>query len=430
MNFLKKLLSPRPFIFVPDLYFAEGLVYILVNAVSVIVYKKMGVSNSLIGLTSFLYLPWVIKMLWGPLVDGVATKRKWIIAMQFAISFCLLLTAFVLHLPSYFMLTLVLFIIAAFASATHDIATDGFYMLSLDDKGQAFYVGIRSLFYRLSMIFGTGFLVFLAGKLEVSRGNIPLSWSIVFIVSAAIYLILALFNKFYLPFPPNDGSVYKPAEKEKTSRLPFAEAFKSYFLQEGVLPIVLFIIFYRFGEALVVKMISPFLLDKIEVGGLGISTSQVGLVYGTVGLTSLILGGIIGGIIISKFGIRKCIWPFALMMNLPILFFVYMAIIKPGIPWVYALVSFEQLGYGLGMVALTVVLLHAAKGQYKTSHYAISTGIMAIGMMVPGLISGIIQDHIGYVNFFICALFFTLPGMAVIFFLPLKRFEVASKNTI
>ena len=413
----------KPWFFIPVLYFAEGLVYILVNSVSVIFYKKMGLSNSLIGLTSFLYLPWVIKMFWGPLVDGVSTKRSWVIWMQVAIAGCLFLTALVIPLPGYFILTLVLFVLAAFCSATHDIATDGFYMLSLSEKEQALYVGIRSLCYRLAMIFGTGFLVFLAGRIEVIRNSIPLSWSLVFVIAGGIYLIIAVIDKLALPHPPTDGSAARQATADAGVKpsSPFAGAFSTYFKQDGIIAILLFIVFYRFGEALLIKMIPPFLLDKHEAGGLGLATSQVGLVYGTVGLTSLIIGGIAGGAVIAKLGIRKCIWPFAILMNLPILFFMYMAFAKPALPWVYAMVSLEQLGYGVGMTALTVVLLFAAKGQYKTSHYAISTGIMAIGMMVPGIVSGYLQEWLGYYKFFILAGMLTLPGMVCIRFLPMTR---------
>jgi PAT family beta-lactamase induction signal transducer AmpG len=423
MPIFKDKLFSSPWFFVPLLYFAEGLIYILVNSVSVVMYKKMGVSNALIGLlTSFLYLPWVIKMFWGPLVDGYTTKRRWIIWMQVAIAFCLFLTAFAVHLPAYFVLTLSIFVAAAFASATHDIATDGFYMLSLSESDQALYVGIRSLFYRLAMIFGTGFLVFLAGKIEIAKNNVPASWSMVFIVAGAIYLLIALVNRFVLPYPAADKAVSRSEEADAGARktLPFREAFGTYFNQKGVAAIVLFIIFYRLGEALVVKMIQPFLLDKHDAGGLGLATAQVGLVYGTVGLTSLILGGIAGGAIIARFGIRRCIWPFAVLMNLPILFFVYMAFTRPALPWVYAMVSLEQLGYGVGMAALTVVLLYAAKGQFKTSHYAISTGIMAIGMMGPGMISGYLQEWLGYYRFFALAAILTLPGMICIRFLPLR----------
>lgn len=407
----------RQWVFIPTLYFAEGLVYVIVNTVSVILYKKMGLSNALIGLTSFLYLPWVIKMFWGPLVDGVATKRKWIVWMQFAIGILLVLSAFCVPMPFYFALTLTLFTLAAFASATHDIAVDGFYMLSLTDADQAFYVGIRSLFYRLAMIFGTGFLVFFAGRLETAHGSIPASWTMVLLLSGGLYLLLGLFHRFYLPTPVSDSANVSATGP----KMPFVEAFKSYFAQEGVIPVVLFIVFYRFGEAVLVKMISPFLLDSHADGGLGLATSQVGLVYGTVGLTSLIIGGIVGGALIARFGLRRCIWPFAVLMNLPVLFFVYMAYFKPALPWVYLLVSMEQLGYGVGMTALTVVLLFAAKGRFKTSHYAISTGIMAVGMMVPGLVSGFLQESLGYCRFFIFAAFLTLPGMILIRFLPLKE---------
>jgi len=406
-----------PWLYVPTLYFAEGLPYVIVNTVSVAMYKSMGVSNELIGLTSSLYLPWVVKPLWGPAVDLYSTKRSWILGTQLAMAIGLALIGAVMHLPAFFSLSLALLTIIAFMSATHDIATDGFYLLALPEEKQAFYVGIRSTFYRLAMIFGSGVLLVLAGRMEKNTGDIPWSWTMTMLVSAVIVGILFLFHSFYLPRPAGDHRVGKG---QTQAGVPFLIAFKTYFQQEGIIPIIAYILLYRFGEAMMVKMALPFFRDKAEVGGLALSTETVGWVYGTVGILCLVVGGIIGGWLISKFGLKKCLWPMAIAINAPDLVYVYMAYVKPSLPIVYALVGFEQLGYGIGFAAFMVFLMHTAKGEFKTSHFAISTGIMALGMMIPGLISGYLQQALGYGKFFILVCLATIPGMITIFFLPLK----------
>ncbi len=412
-----------PWLYVPTLYFAEGLPYIIVNSASVIMYKNMGASNELIGLTSSLYLPWVVKPLWGPTVDIYSTKRNWILSTQLAMAIGFALVGVVMHLPAFFSLSLVLLTIVAFTSATHDIATDGFYLLALPEDKQAFYVGIRSTFYRLAMIFGSGVLVVLAGRIETDTGNIPLSWTTVMIVVAGILGTLFLFHYFYLPRPTTDRRVTREQAK---AGIPFLTAFKAYFKQDGIVPIIAYISLYRLGEAMLVKMAPPFLRDKAEVGGLALSTETVGLVYGTVGVLCLVVGGIIGGWLISKFGLKKCLWPMAIAINAPDLVYVYMAYVKPSLPVVYAMVGIEQLGYGIGFAAFMVFLMYTAKGEFKTSHFAISTGIMALGMMIPGLISGYLQQALGYGKFFIAVCLATIPGVITIFFLPLKEEKTAT----
>ncbi|OGS34271.1 MAG: MFS transporter [Elusimicrobia bacterium RIFOXYB2_FULL_49_7] len=409
-----------PFTFIPTLYFSEGLAYILVNTVSVILYKKMGISNTWIGLTSYLYLPWVLKMLWAPAVDRFATKRSWVLVMQGLMAALFLCFAFMLSkqtsLNLFFVFSIVLFSLVAFVSATHDIAADGFYMLALDNKQQAFFVGIRSFFYRVSMLFGTGVLVVLAGRLETSH-TVSYSWMKVFLIAGGLYGLLALYHRFILPKLATDHAS-RSADTTIVKKTYFVEVFRSYFAQPGVLPVIFFILFYRFGESLLLKMVSPFLLDGRGVGGLGLTTVQVGWVYGTTGLVCLILGGITGGWLISRFGLKKCLWPLVFSIHLPNLFYIYLSHAFPALPVVYALVAVEQFGYGLGLTAFTVVILYFAKGEYKTSHYAISTGIMALGMMVPGMLSGYLQESLGYFHFFVAATFLTLPGIVSIFFLP------------
>jgi MFS transporter, PAT family, beta-lactamase induction signal transducer AmpG len=417
--------SRNPLSFLPTLYFAEGLPYVLINTVSVILYKRMGIDNTIIAFwTSWLYLPWVIKMFWGPFVDVYSTKRKWILATQAAMSFCMFQIAFSLRTGDFFYLSLAAFFVGAFISATYDIATDGFYMLALTGKEQALFVGLRAGFYRLAMIFGTGFLVYVAGVLETSSGDIARSWSLIMAFSGIIFAAFAVYHKFFLPFPSADGRRSAGVRNREGS---FGEVIRAYFGREKIGVMLAFILLYRLGEAMLLKLVSPFLLDQANAGGLGLTTKEVGLVYGTIGVVCLVSGGIIGGWLISRFGFNRCVWPMVITMHLPDLFFVYMATARPGIGLVYPLVALEQFGYGLGFTVFTVYLMYSAQGKYKTSHYAISTGIMALGMMLPGFVSGWLQQAVGYRMFFIIVCFLTIPGMLTIPFLPKDGLD-APKN--
>ncbi|MDH4162152.1 MAG: AmpG family muropeptide MFS transporter [Nitrospirota bacterium] len=408
--------SRNPWLFVPSLYFAEGLPYVLINTVSVILYKKMGVDNAAIAFwTSWLYLPWVIKMFWGPLVDLRSTKRTWILSTQLTMALALFFVAFSLSTAGFFYLSLIAFVLAAFVSATYDIATDGFYMLALTEQDQAFFVGLRSGFYRLAMIFGSGLLVYVAGMIEVRTGNIPQSWTMVLTTGGGIFLLLAAYHFFVLPYPDSDKR--RETRGETAS---FKEVFTAYFKQEKIGVLVAFILLYRLGEAMLLKLVSPFLLDGRTAGGMGLTTSEVGLVYGTVGIIALVFGGILGGWLISRYGLARCTWPLVIAMHLPDLFFVYMAWAQPQVWMTYPLVALEQFGYGMGFTVFTVYLMYSAEGKYKTSHYAISTGIMALGMMLPGLLAGWLQQKIGYTAFFLAVSALTIPGMLTIPFLPVK----------
>lgn len=408
--------SRNPWVFIPTLYFAEGLPYIIINIVSVILYKKMGIDNARIAFwTSWLYLPWVVKMFWGPLVDIYSTKRRWIISTQFAMALCLFSAAYVLNTEGYFFLSLSALVVGAFVSATHDIATDGFYMIALNKDDQALFVGIRATFYRLAMIFGSGLLVYTAGRIETLTGSIPLSWTAVIGATGFVFVLVPLYHMFVLPFPANDS---KRSPRDTASDVSFLEIFRSYFKQEKIGAIIAFILLYRFAEAMLLKLAPPFLLDPKGAGGLGLSTSQVGLAYGTGGMICLVAGGILGGWLISRFGLKKCIWPMAITLHFPDLFYVYMAYVQPEIGLTYVLVALEQFGYGLGFTAFMVYLMHIAQGRYKTSHFAISTGIMALGMMLPGFISGYLQEAVGYRMFFVIVCVLAIPGILTILFIP------------
>ncbi len=408
--------SRNPWAIIPTLYFAEGLPYIIINTVSVILYKRMGIDNARIAMwTSVLYLPWVIKMLWGPLVDMYATKRSWILSTQVVMGACMLLAAFTLTTNGFFFFSLAAFAAGAFISATYDIATDGFYMLALTGEEQALFVGLRAGFYRLAMIFGSGFLVYLAGRIESASGDVASSWMKILVLAALIFVLAFVYHWFVLPYPATDGRrrVGNPSDAAS-----FLEIITSYFNRKKIWAVLAFILLYRLGEAMLVKLVSPFLLDARQAGGLGLSTSEVGLVYGTVGILSLVIGGILGGWLISRYGFRRCIWPMVIAMHLPDLFFVYMAYHQPTIGLAFPLVALEQFGYGLGFTAFTVFLIYSAGGKYKTSHYAISTGIMALGMMLPGFVSGYLQQAVGYKMFFILVCIMTVPGMLTIPFIP------------
>lgn len=404
--------APSPWGYVPSLYFCEGIPYIMVMSVSAILYKRMGLSNEFIGMTSLLYVPWVIKMFWSPMVDLHRTKRFWILRSQVVLALCFAAVAASLVLPGFVWVSLTLFLAIAFLSATQDIAIDGFYMLALSQTRQAFFMGVRSLFYRFAVLFGQGALVVLAGYLERTTGRIPASWAMVLTVPAAVFCAAAMYHNLRLPRPVNDQPV--PGTGTRGLR----EAFRTYLAQERVAVVLAFILLYRLGEAMLVKMTAPFLLDPPAAGGLGMSTEAVGYIYGTLGIISLAAGGIIGGWAIARFGLRRCLWPMALMLNAPDLLYVYMAVTHPGPGAVSVMVACEQFGYGLGFTAFSVFLMYIARPPFQTSHFAISTGLMALGMMLPGMASGLLQARLGYSGFFMLVCVCTLPGMLLIFRLP------------
>lgn len=408
----------NPWFFIPTLYFAEGVPYVIVNTVSVIFYKNMGVDNATIAFaTSWLYLFWTLKMFWGLLVETHSSKRNWIVYTELAMTICFGILGFVLQVPSFFYISLFLFFVLAFISATHDIAADGFYLIALNKEDQAGFVGIRSTFYRMAMIFGQGFIVWLAGFLTAKNQNVPLSWTIAFVVATVIFGIIFLVNKFALPRPVDDT----PRKPEKNA---FKEGFLSYFKQDKIGIVLAFIFLYRFGEGFLIKMNTPFFLDKPEAGGLGLSTAEVGIVYGTIGVLSLLSGGIIGGNIIKKYGLKKCIWPMIGIINIPMYVYIFMSFFKPNVYVAACLIAFEQFSYGFGFTAYMVYLMYiSGKSSYKTTYYAISTSLMALGMMVPGLVAGYLQKFLGYQNFFIMTAILGIPGIITIFFIPYEEEE-------
>jgi MFS transporter, PAT family, beta-lactamase induction signal transducer AmpG len=613
---MEKTRNQSPWSWVPTLYYAQGIPYVVVMTVSVIMYKRMGISNTDIALyTSWLYLPWVIKPFWSPLVDLFKTKRWWIVTMQLIVGAGLAGVAFTLPLSSFFQYSLAFLWLLAFSSATHDIAADGFYMLGLREGQQSYFIGIRSTFYRLAMITGQGLLIILAGYFEVftgqepvkfsvsadpgatisapaadfsdlpesdkltfvisssdlllstqpiskteadslrsfviahnlqhnftqaettlvkspsmwSRnvskplgnwlksvigkeevtdtskdeyqgrmamlgvklsgspeagkeivlnttfqrgdasiklvggerlvftsenhdqtaymlvqldskldstatahfegrsGNIPLAWTLTFVILALLFLGFFIYHKLALPHPVTDVST---AQEGKGIFTEFFQTFGSFFRKENIGPALAFLLLFRFGEAQLVKMASPFILDPRSVGGLGLTTGDVGLIYGTIGILALTFGGILGGLMASRKGLKFWIFPMALAMNVPNLVFVYLSYAQPVSFWlISASVALEQFGYGFGFTAYMLFMIYFAEGKHKTAHFAICTGLMALGMMLPGMMSGWVQEIIGYQNFFIWVVLCTIPGFIVIRFLKIdKTFGIKDKK--
>lgn len=410
---------------IPLLNFASGFPYAIIITVSAIMYKSLGVSNQDIGYyTSWLYLPWVIKPLWSPFIELFATKKKWFFATQLLISILFLGVGLCLPTNHFFVLSLALFWVAAFASASNDVASDGFYLLALSKDKQSFFLGIRSTCYRISMLAANGLLVILAGFLEKKYSNPTKAWSYTILVAALVMIFLTAYNYFSTPEPEKDKQLsnFKSANN-------FGLVFATFFQKKKIGLILSFILLFRLGESQLLKMLNPFLLDATSKGGLAISTENVGLIYGTVGIISLVIGGILGGIIISKFGLGKMMFPMFLAMHLPIIGFILLALFPPtNLFFVYATVIAEQFGYGLGFAAFMMYLIYVADGEHKTSHYSIATGFMALGMMLPGMASGYIQEYLGYENFFIWVLIATIPGLVLSQFLEFPK-DFGKKTT-
>ena len=412
MNSTKRI---SPWAWVPTLYFAQGIPYFIVNNISVLMFAKMGVPNGEMALfTSLLYLPWTIKPFWSPFIDIIKTKRWWIISMQILMSIAFILLTLSIPKPdeatiaagttpiSMFTITLVLFIITAFASATHDIAADGFYMLALRQSDQAAFVGIRSTFYRLASIFGQGVLVAIAGAIELRYKDIPLSWTITMLVTAVMFSLVTFYHLFAIPKPTSDKSGLTPGTASaKAIFQEFGRTFATYFTKPGVWLAIAFMLLYRLPEAFLIKMCMPFLVASKEAGGLELSTAEVGIVYGTIGVIFLTVGGILGGLFASRIGLKKSIWWMAGCMTLPCLTFVYLAIGQPdNLFAISTAIAIEQFGYGFGFTAYMLYMMYFSEGEFKTSHYAICTAFMALSMMIPGMFAGYLQEAVGYVNFF------------------------------
>jgi MFS transporter, PAT family, beta-lactamase induction signal transducer AmpG len=404
--------AARPWRWIPTLYFAQALPNAAVATLSVVMYKNLGLSNTEIALyTSWLYLPWVIKPLWSPLVDLLGSKRGWTVALQFIVGVAFALVALTLPMSNFLQLTLAMFWLLAFASATHDIAADGFYMLALTEKQQAAFVGVRSTFFRLAMLAGQGALVVLAGKLFEAHGSHVAAWQAVFALLAGLFVVAGVWHAVMLPRPASDHA----AARGSNAVAEFFAVFAAFFRKREIVTLLAFLLLYRLAEAQLLKLAAPFLLDTREQGGLALTNTQLGVVYGTAGVAALTVGGILGGLYISRVGLKRALWPLLLAMHVPNVAYVALAWWQPQDLWlVGSAVVVEQFGYGFGFTAYMVYMLMVASqdSEHRTAHYAICTGFMALGMMLPGMAAGWLQSHLGYTLFFVWVCVATLPSFA------------------
>lgn len=416
-----KVTTRNPWAWIPSLYLAQGIPYVMVMSVSVVMYKRLGISNTAIALyTSWLYLPWVIKPLWSPIVDLLGTKRRWIVLMQGLIATALAMVALTIPASNFFQYTIALLWLMAFSSATHDIAADGFYMLELDETRQAAFVGIRSTFYRIAMITGEGGLVMLAGKLEVlTGGNGRLTWVIATFVVAGLFAVAFIYHGFMLPRPASDGP--KTHSRQTGFLAEFFRVFVEFFRKDRSWLIIAFLLLYRANEGMLVKLYAPFLLDPRSVGGLGLTTVQLGFAKGTVGVIGLLAGGIIGGIAIAKKGLQFWLWPMVLIIHLSDLAYITLAYTQPeSLALIAGAVGLEQFGYGFSFTAYMMFMIKMSEGEHKTAHYAICTGFMALSMMLPGMFSGWLQELLGYKLFFMSVLLTVIPAVIVVILVKLS----------
>ena len=397
-----------PWAWVPTLYFAEGLPYVVVMTLAVVMYMEMGMSDTEIALyTAWLGLPWVIKPLWSPFVDLYKTKRWWVLSMQLLLGAAFAGVAFTVNTGFWFQGTMFFFFLMAFSSATHDIAADGFYMIELDSHDQSWFVGIRNTFYRIAVIFGQGILVPAAGMLQLMfRNQKAYTWSLVFYGLAGLFLAIWLYHGMMMPKPDDRKNDAKTAGEVMRGVWEMLITFFQKLPAKRMVFVLLFLLFYRFPEAMLTKMTTTFLMRSNSEGGLGLSPQEYGLAYGTIGLIGLLLGGIVGGMLASRDGLKHWLWPFVCAITLPDIVYVYMSYAMPSNLWIISSCLFvEQFGYGLGFTALTLYMLYFSQGEFKTSHYAICTGLSYLGLMLPGMVSGWLKDAVGYRTFFIVVMF-------------------------
>ena len=405
--------SARPWLWIPTLYLAQGLPYILITVLSVFMFKKLGLDNSSITLlTNLVGLPYTFKPLWSPFVDTLGTRRNWVWTMQLATAGGLATLATLLTGANGVQAATALFVIAAITAATHDIAADGLYLIALREEQQKYFVGVRTVFFRLAMFAGNGPLVVLAGHLETRFAEPHHAYAAFFGIMAVMMAVFALWHLFALPRAANDraGDVRDAGAQVES----FLGTFVSFFRKPGIVTSIAFLLLYRLGEAQLLAVAKLFMLDGAAKGGLGLTTEQVGVIYGIWGIIALLVGGLLGGLLTSRDGLRKWLWPMMLAMHLPNAAYWYLAHALPTSHTVIqACVMFEQLGYGFGFTAYLIYMMQLARGEHQTAHYALCTGFMSLGVLLPGMWSGKLQQMLGYEHFFVWVLIATIPGMIV-----------------
>lgn len=415
-----KYKNRSPWYWVPSLSFSDGLPNVLVISVALILYKQLGLSNTEITFyTSWMYLPWILKPVWSPFIDLVKTKRWWVLAMQLLLGAAFGGVAFTIPTSFWLQGTLFFFWVAAFTGASHCVAADGFYLLGLNERQQAWFMGIRSMADRLATIFGQGVLVMVAGNLQVIfRGSISYSWSLTFYGVAGLFIALWLWHSYALPYPRSDTQ--KTYINVQSIWKGFLETFRTFFQKKGVVVALLFILLFRFPEALLSKITPLFLIDAGHNGGLGLSPQEYGLVQGTVGIIGVAIGSILGGIAVSKNGLKRWLCIMVAAYTVPDIVYVYLSYALPDSLFVVnACVFAEQFGFGFGLTAYMLYLIYYNRGEFRTSHYALSSALMSLSLMLPGFIAGGLQEMMGYRHYFIlvlvsCVITFIVAAMAKI----------------
>ncbi len=418
--------SRHPFTWVPSLYLAESLPFSAVMLISVIMFKEMGLTDSQITLyTGWLGLPWVVKPIWSPIIDNFKTKRWWIVNMQFVMGIALALVAFTLPTQFWLKGCLAIFMVIAFASATHDISADGFYIIGLSGKEQELYVGVRNTFYRIGMVIGQGGLVLLAGVMQEGYlgsavQSVEMSWAIVFAIVGTLMLFLCLCHSFMLP--KVEKSVHENFSFSEQAH-EFLLTLKVFLTKPHLVSALCFILLFRLPEGLLTKIVPLFLTRTAAEGGLAMSDTDFGLIYGTLGVIGLLLGGLIGGWCVSRWGLKRCLWPLVLCITLPDAVYVYLSYFPTSDLWlVGAYVCIEQIGYGLGFAAYTLYLVTFSRGERSTAVFSICTaGQYLGGVMLPGMVSGLISDNVGYQKFFLVIMLLCLVTFAVTAFVKIEE---------
>lgn len=409
--------SINPICWVPTVYFAMGLPFVALSMVSVLMFSDMGVSNAQIAFwTSLIMLPWTLKPLWSPFLEMFKTKKYFVVATQMVTGVAFGLVALSLPLPDFFCYAIAFMGVIAFSGATHDIAGDGVYLTELNATMQAKYIGWQGAFYNLAKILTNGGLVYLAGSLKDSIGIVH-AWMVIMGICAAIMVVLSLYHVRMLP---SGGAASGDVRTVKDAMHMLWEVIRTFFQKKYIIWYICFIILYRFAEGYVMKIVPLFLKAGIDQGGLGLPVQEIGIIYGTFGAAAFVLGSILAGYYISAFGLRKTLFSLCCVFNIPFVVYLLLAIYQPSNVWVIgSAIVFEYFGYGFGFVGLTLFMMQqVAPGKHQMAHYAFASGIMNLGVMIPGMMSGYLSDWLGYRNFFIWVLVATIPAFLVTWFVP------------
>lgn len=409
--------NPSPVAWVPTLYFAMGMPFVVLNMVCTLMYKGMGVSDSQIAFwTSLIMLPWTLKPLWSPFLEMYKTKKFFVVLTQLLSGVMFALVAFALNLPSFFAVTIAMLAVIALSGATHDIAADGTYMSVLSNEEQAKWIGWQGAFYNIAKIAATGGLVYLAGTF-IDAFGVTRAWAIIMLIIAVIMLVLGAYHFFILPCAD------KPAQEGKTLGESLRElwgVFVDFFHKKHIVYYLFFIILYRFAEGFVMKIVPLFLKAPRAEQGLGLSEQEIGLLYGTFGAAAFVLGSILAGYYIAHRGLKKSLFSLALVFNLPFVAYTLLALYQPeSLVLIGSGIVLEYFGYGFGFVGLTLFMMQQiAPGKHQMSHYAFASGIMNLGVMLPGMVSGLASDLLGYRHFFVFVLICTIPALLITWFVP------------